>query len=44
MEDSNCRIRLAVDALSTVLNINSAGITSSTSFIETSDIRMKEKH
>lgn len=42
-EDSNCRIRLAVnDALSTVLNINSAGITSSTSFIETSDIRMKE--
>jgi hypothetical protein len=42
-EDAQCRIRLYNnDALSTVLNITSSGVTSCTSFIETSDIRMKE--
>jgi hypothetical protein len=42
-EYSQCRIRLSNnDALSTVLNITSGGVTSCTSFIETSDIRMKE--
>ena len=42
-EYSQCRIRLSNnDILSTVLNITSNGVTSCTSFVETSDIRMKE--
>lgn len=42
-EYSQFRIRLSNnDALSTVLNITSGGVTSCTSFVETSDIRMKE--
>ena len=42
-EYSQCRIRLSNnDTLSAVLNITSNGVTSCTSFIETSDIRMKE--
>ena len=42
-ENASCRIRLAVnDTLATVMTLNSGGIMSCTSFIETSDIRMKE--
>lgn len=42
-EYSQCRIRLSNnDALSTVFNISSNGYVSATSFVETSDIRMKE--
>ena len=42
-EYSECRIRLSNnDALSTVFNISSNGYVSATSFVETSDIRMKE--
>ena len=42
-EYSQCRIRLSNnDALSTVLNISSAGYVSANTFVETSDIRMKE--
>lgn len=42
-EYSQFRIRLSNnDALSTVLNISSGGVTSCISFVETSDIRMKE--
>lgn len=42
-EYSQCRIRLSNnDALSTVLNISSSGYVSANTFVETSDIRMKE--
>lgn len=42
-EESNFRLRLSNDGnWETGLHISSGGITSSTSFIETSDIRMKE--
>ena len=42
-EYSQCRIRLSNnDALSTVLNISSSGYVSAHTFVETSDIRMKE--
>ena len=42
-EYSQCRIRLSNnDALSTVLNISSNGYVSANTFVETSDIRMKE--
>jgi hypothetical protein len=42
-EDAQCRFRLTTnDILQTAMTITSDGTTSSTTFIETSDIRMKE--
>lgn len=42
-EYANCRIRLCTnDALITAMNVTADGLMSSTSFVETSDIRMKE--
>jgi len=42
-EESNFRLRLSHDGeWSTAMHLTSSGITSSTSFVETSDVRMKE--